>query len=79
MVIAYIVVIFIALAVIAYVWADEKEKPEGYKREITLGEMLSVVNFYFHFEHATPYEREVLGALVEKLEEEMDERDKMDA
>ena len=69
--IAYIV-LAIGAVVIAVVLSRKEEAAEIPKREITTMEMFAVVNFFAHFEHATPYEKEVLTALAEKLEEEMD-------
>ncbi len=52
--------------------SKQDEKPqEKYKREISLSEMLTVVNYFYHFGRATTYEKEVMEALMTKLKEEM--------
>lgn len=56
----------IASIIIVTLWRADSAPPP--RREITTDEMIAVVNYFCHFDHATPYEREVLQATVEFLE-----------
>lgn len=70
--IGFLIGIIVTIAMVSILMnSKQEEETHEYHREIGLNEMLTVVNYFYHFGRATTYEKEVMEALMAKLEENM--------